>query len=52
MLVRAGNTLASVRFDDSIDSFSPGRPVQIDGAIREISRGGTCVIDGSLAREP
>jgi hypothetical protein len=51
-LVRAEDgTLASVRFEDSIASFSPGHPVQIDGTLREIRAAGVCVVDGTLARE-
>lgn len=52
MLVRTKDgTLASVRFPDSIVSFTSGRTVQIDGTIREV-RGGICVVDGSTAHEP
>jgi hypothetical protein len=52
MLVRAKDgTLASVRFADSVASFAPGNPVEIDGTIREIRAGGICVLDGTTARQ-
>ena len=52
LLVRTdAGVLASVHVEDGVGSFTPGRPVQIRGQIREIRSPELCAVDATMARE-
>lgn len=52
LLVRAEDgTLASVRLEDSVASFTPGHPVEVEGTLSEIRAAGLCTVEGTSARE-